>query len=68
MKIDTTSLQRRLYNFGKKTKDKTRKFMDRFTIDAENKIRKKYNARVDAGKAKKKVKYLHTYKGTKFDK
>ena len=41
--------------------------MSRFTIDAENRRRKEYNARVDAGQAEKKVKYLHTYKGTKFD-
>ena len=34
----------------------------------KTKEEKEYNARVDAGQAKEKVKYLHTYKGTKFDK
>jgi len=56
MKIDTQGLGRRLYNFGKKTKDKTKKFMDRFTVDAENLRRAEYNAQRDAGK----VDYLPT--------
>jgi|TARA_X000001388_G_scaffold36923_1_gene26139 hypothetical protein len=56
MKIDTAGLRRRLYNFGKKTKDKTRKIMERFTVDAENLRRAEYNAQRDAGK----VDYLPT--------
>jgi hypothetical protein len=47
MKIDTQSLGRRLYNFtNKKTKD----FMKRFTVKAENERRQQYNAQRDAGK------------------
>lgn len=47
MKIDTKGLSRRLYNFtNKKTKD----FMKRFTIKAENERRMQYNAQRDSGK------------------
>ena len=56
MKIDTQGLGRRLYNFGKKTKDKTKGFMKRFTVEAENLRRAEYNAQRDAGK----VDYLPT--------
>ena len=56
MKIDTQGLGRRLYNFGKKTKDKTKGFMKRFTVEAENLRRAEYNAQRDSGK----VDYLPT--------
>tara|TARA_R100001443_G_scaffold74963_2_gene82542 strand:+ start:2501 stop:2740 length:240 start_codon:yes stop_codon:yes gene_type:complete len=56
MKIDTAGLQRRLFNFGKKTKDKTKKIMNRFTVDAENQRRAEYNAQTDASR----VDYLPT--------
>ena len=64
MKIDTAGLQRRLYNFGKKTKDKTRRIMERFTVDAENKRRAIYNAVKDKDK---RLKYIYTLKGTKHE-
>ena len=64
MKIDTAGLQRRLYNFGKKTKDKTRRIMERFTVDAENKRRAIYNAGKDKDK---RVKYIYTIKGRKHE-
>lgn len=47
MKIDTTSLARRIYNF---TSKKTRDFMDRFTVESENQRRSIYNAQRDSGK------------------
>ena len=65
---DKLDSKRRKNNFVEKAKEKYNKFMERFTIDAENERRKIYNARVDAGKAEKKVSYLNTYKGTRFDK
>tara|TARA_A100000172_G_scaffold78302_2_gene63715 strand:+ start:2970 stop:3173 length:204 start_codon:yes stop_codon:yes gene_type:complete len=64
MKIDTAGLRRRLYNFGKKTKDKTRRIMERFTVDAENKRRAIYNAGKDKDK---RVKYIYKLKGTKHE-
>lgn len=68
IKSEKLSKEVRKFNLKDKVQKKIKDFMDRFTIDAENKRRKEYNARVDAGQAKEKVKYLHTYKGTRFDK
>ena len=67
IKSDKLSKEVRKFNLKDTVQEKIKDFMSRFTIDAENRRRKEYNARVDAGQAEKKVKYLHTYKGTKFD-